>query len=273
MTTWILNLKLTIIPEPQAGSNVTSHALSAQLLIRIKAGNITESTLADAAFLVTLRQEIFISNLTQQPMGSIAEHCNIDTSLSPTSDPMWAYRAIALSAKVTDFAYGDNESRTQHKWQALMQYLNEWESLRPPSFEPIFREYERSSSKPFPRLQFCNDYHVAASQYSELSRILLLASDPSICKIRIRILGQGRNHDDAIRESVRLICGVALANRQYMPARSTAGLAISMCGELFHDPIETGVLLELLTDAESHLGWPSLKVKDDLKQLWGLSEM
>jgi len=216
---------------------------------------------------VTLRQEIFISNLTQQPVGSITEYCNIDSSLSPTSDLMWAYRTIALAAKITDSAHGDHESRTPYRWHCLMQYLNDWKALRPPSFEPL---YCRDASDCFPRLQFCSDYHVAASQYSEFSRILILASDPNLPSIRIGRLSQGRNHDEDIRESVRLICGVALANRQFMPARSTAGLVISMCGELFHDPSETRVLLELLTDAESHLGWPALKIKDDLKQLWRL---
>jgi hypothetical protein len=107
--------------EPQPGSNrVDSHTLSARLLLRIKAGNITESKFTDAAFLVALRQEIIISNLAQRPVGSIAEHCNIDTSFGPTSDLMWTCRAIALSSKFTDLAYGDSEFRTKEKWESLM---------------------------------------------------------------------------------------------------------------------------------------------------------
>ena len=214
-----------------------------------------------------------MSNMMQRPVGSVAEHCNIDTTLSSASDPTWAHRAIALAAKVTDFAYGPNEYRTKEQWEFLMQYLHDWESRRPHSFRPIFSAGgESATSAHFPRLLFCSDYHVAASQYTELSRILLLASDPSACQIRIGRLAQRRNHDDAIRQSVRLICGVALANRQYMPARSTAGLVISMCGELFSDRNETKVLLGLLTEAESHLGWPCLKLKDELKQLWKLDD-
>lgn len=186
---------------------------------------------------------------------------------------MWAYRAIALAARATDFAYDGNQSRTKERWESLMQYLHDWEAMRPPSFYPIFCKDREHISDPFPRRWFCSDYHVAASQYIELSRILLLASDPDTCQIRIGRLGQqGRNHDDAIRESVRLICGVTLSNRRYMGARSVAGLVISMCGELFYDAHETRVLLELLSDAESHLAWPRLKLKEDLKRLWRLSD-
>lgn len=63
-------------------------------------------------------------------------------------------------------------------------------------------------------------------------------------------LCQSRNHGNAIRELARLICGVALAsNRQYMLARSTAWLVISMFGELFDDTSETKLLLKLPTYA------------------------
>lgn len=144
--------------------------------------------------------------------------------------------------------------------------------MQPPSFQPIFRGKESGVSPHFPRLLFCSDYHVAACQYIELSRILLMASDPTAHQICIGRLRQGRNHDEAIRESVRLICGVALSNRQYMPTRSTAGLVISMRGGLFYDMSETKVLLELLTDAESHLGWPCLKLKDELQRLWRIPD-
>lgn len=79
-----------------------------------------------------------------------------------------------------------------------------------------------------------------------------------------------QDNDDKIRECVRVICGVALTNPEFHTTRSTAGLAIGLCGELFHDPRETKVLLELLSAAEFHLGWPCLKLKEDLRRFWGL---
>ncbi|KAA8646718.1 uncharacterized protein ATNIH1004_005393 [Aspergillus tanneri] len=228
--------------------------------------------MTDAAFIVTLRQEIFVANLIQRPVGSITEHCNIDMSLVASSDVMWAFRAIAHAAKVTDFAYDNVSFRTRDRWESLMQYLQDWEALRPASFNPIYREEGNPQSCPFPKLWYCNDYHVAARQYTELSRILLLASDPDTCQMRIGRMRTGRNNDATIRDCVRVICGVALSNTEYMPARLTAGFVISMCGELFHQPDETRVLLAMLSDAESYLGWPCLKSKDDLQRLWGLPD-
>ncbi|OJJ00175.1 hypothetical protein ASPVEDRAFT_26931 [Aspergillus versicolor CBS 583.65] len=103
------------LPVPHPGVDTVSHTLSAQLLICIRAGNITTSLITDAAFIIILRQEIFVANLTQRPVGSITEHCNIYTSLNPASEPMWAYRAIALAARSTDFAYDGNQSRTKER--------------------------------------------------------------------------------------------------------------------------------------------------------------
>ncbi|KAL3450523.1 hypothetical protein BJX65DRAFT_305360 [Aspergillus insuetus] len=259
--------------EPYPRESISSHTISAQLLIRVRDGNILASEFTDAAFIVILRQEIFVANLVQRPVGTVTEHCNIDTSLDPASDVMWAFRAIALAARVTNYVYDEVQNRTRDRWGSLMQYLQDWENLRPPSFNPIYSEAANVQCSPFPRILYCNDYHVAARQHLELSRILLLASDPGACQMLIgRRTRMGRNHDAAIRECVLDICGVAVSNNQYMPARLTAGLVISMCGELFHKPQETRSLFAILSDAESHLGWPCLKSKDDLKRLWELPD-
>ncbi|QMW42327.1 hypothetical protein G4B11_005651, partial [Aspergillus flavus] len=256
--------------EPSPREIVDSHTLSAHILVRIKEGNIYTSSFTDAALIVVLRQEIFVANLTQRPVGSFTDHCNIDTSLGPTSEAMWTYRIIAHAAKITDFVYGDVMFRTKDRWNDLMRYVQDWEDSRPNAFMPIYSEAENPPSSCFPKIWYCNDCHVAARLYSELCRILLLASDPDASALRIGRFCRMQDNDDKIRECVRVICGVALTNPEFHTTRSTAGLAIGLCGELFHDPRETKVLLGLLSAAEFHLGWPCLKLKEDLRRFWGL---
>ncbi|KAB8264448.1 hypothetical protein BDV32DRAFT_135344 [Aspergillus pseudonomiae] len=256
--------------EPSPREVVDSHTLSAHILVRIKEGNICTSSFTDAALIVVLRQEIFVANLTQRPVGSFTDHCNIDTSLGPTSESMWTYRIIAHAAKITDFVYGDVMFRTKDRWNDLMQYVQGWEDSRPNSFMPIYSETKNPPSSCFPKIWYCNDCHVAARLYLELCRILLLASDPDATALRIGRLRRMQDNDDKIRECVRVICGVALTNPEFHTTRSIAGLAIGLCGELFHDPRETKVLLDLLSAAELHLGWPCLKLKEDLRRFWRL---
>lgn len=259
--------------EPSPREVVDSHTLSAHILVRIKEGNICTSSFTDAALIVVLRQEIFVANLTRRPVGSFTDHCNIDTSLGPTSEVMWTYRIIAHTAKITDFVYGDVMFRTKDRWNDLMQYVQDWEDSRPSSFMPIYSEAEDPPYSSFPKIWYCNDCHVAARLYLELCRILLLASDPDASTLRIGRFRRMQDNDDRIRECVRVICGVALTNPEFHATRSTAGLAIGLCGELFHDPRETKVLLDLLSAAEFHLGWPCLKLKEDLRRFWRLPEV
>ncbi|KNG83297.1 hypothetical protein ANOM_008730 [Aspergillus nomiae NRRL 13137] len=259
--------EMTETPED---STRTHHMLSAQLLLRITEGHVFRSSFTDAVFLVVLRSEIYVANLTQRPIGNLADHCNIDTSLEPTSERMWALRAIAHVAKVTNLAYGEGAvNPTQnHHWECLMQYIEDWERLCPESFRPIYSQKQISPDNPFPQLYYANDYHVAARQHIELARVLLLASCPQSCLSRIQQRRRGRSNNDRIRDSARIICGVAMSNPEFTQALVGAGLVIAICGELFDDPAETTLLFQILSEAESHLGWPCLKAKEYLRGLW-----
>ena len=244
--------------------------LSAQLLLRITEGHVFRSSFTDAVFLVVLRSEIYVANLTQRPVGNLADHCNIDTSLEPTSERMWALRAIAHVANVTNLAYGEGADNPtpNHHWECLMRYIEDWERLCPESFRPIYSQKQISPDNPFPQLYYANDYHVAARQHIELARVLLLASCPQSCLSRIQQRRMGRSNDDRIRDSARIICGVAMSNPEFTQALVGAGLVIAVCGELFDDPAETTLLFRILSEAESHLGWPCLKAKEYLRGLW-----
>ncbi|PWY94045.1 hypothetical protein BO94DRAFT_317753 [Aspergillus sclerotioniger CBS 115572] len=255
--------EMTETPE----ESFRTHTLSAQLLLRITEGHVYRSSFTDAAFLVVLRSEIYVANLIRRPIGNLEDHCNIDTSLDPTSERMWALRAIAHAAKATNFAYGD-VTASEYNWQSLMQYIDDWERLCPQSFQPIYSQNRISPANPFPHMCYAIDYHVAARQHIELARVLLLASNAQSCLTRIQQARMGQSNDESIRSSVRVICGISMSNPEFMIARIGAALVIAICGELFDDPTETQILIELLSEAESHLAWPCLKAKEYLRGVW-----
>lgn len=208
-----------------------------------------------------------------RPVQLVADHCNIDMSLEPAPDAMWVRRIIAHAAIITNFAYGTGTNDSQ-KWDELWSYALSWDKHKPDSFRPMYcswlgssnhRQAASSSSSngcisSLPIIYYTSDCAVAAQQNFQLCRILLLANNP-----RARALGLGRaqyveSQEDEIRSAVRIICGISKANPEYIPARLTAGLAIAMCGELFAERSETVELLQILSEAELHLGWPCLKV-------------
>ncbi|OJJ94713.1 hypothetical protein ASPACDRAFT_64991 [Aspergillus aculeatus ATCC 16872] len=253
--------------EPTEEQVFTSHAVSTSILLQIKGGNVQPSGFSDAAMIVALRQEIFIGNM----------------------DATWTYRMIAHAARVTTFVYG-NGPKDKLEWDRLWQYVLDWEQHKPDAFQPIHYSHrtqlwtfrfrpETPEDAPsasadrdsiLPVIYYTSDCPIAGQQYLQLSRILLLAHDP-----RLPSLGMGRarylqKQEEEMRNAVRIICGIAMSDAEYMPARLTAGLAIAVGGELFDDPEETRELMHLVAEAELHVGWPCLKVSHRLRAFWGL---
>lgn len=269
--------------DPAEYSSNTRHTVSAPLLLRIRQYSQEPSNLRDAAMIIALRQEIHIANLTKRSVELTGQDCGIEDSLEPASDVIWVCRMMSHTAKVTNYAYGDGP-RTEARWDQLWQYLEEWDQRKPPSFDSLNRSggvndgsnsFERpaaagvtDSDTPFPEVYYAYDCPIAGQQYSEICRIILLAHDP-----RTPGLGPGRTdckrlQEERIRKAVRSVCGIWVSNPEYAPARALAGLAIGMAGELFTNTPEMMRLLDIIGEAESHIGWPCLKVSTRLRLFW-----
>ncbi|KAI0908584.1 hypothetical protein F4823DRAFT_598290 [Ustulina deusta] len=264
--------------------SAVTHTVSASLLLRITQNNSDPSDLSNAAMAVALRQEIYIANRVKRPIELDGRNCGIDESLTPAPDFIWTFRIMSHAARVTNYAYG-SDPRSQTLWDQFWAYLEDWDRARPPSFSPL-NQFNRESSldalspgnhnlsadgtRIFPEIYFLSDCPVAGNQYLELCKILLLAHDP-----RTPTLGLGRTksiqvQEEKIRQAVRVVCGISLSNPEFTAARILAGLVIGMAGELFEDASETIQLLEIVSRAEMHLGWPGIKVSPKLQEFWGL---
>ncbi|KAI0854679.1 hypothetical protein F4860DRAFT_95991 [Xylaria cubensis] len=259
-----------------------THTVSASLLLRMSLHNSNPSDFSNAAMAVALRQEIYIANRVKRPIELEGRNCGIDDSLTPAPDFIWTFRIMSHAARVTNYAYSI-DSRSQSLWDQLWGYLEDWDRARPPSFNPLNHinldscsdtlssensNLAADSTRVFPEIYYLSDCPVAGNQYLELCKILLLAHDP-----RTPSLGLGRTkliqiQEEKIRQAVRVVCGVSLSNPEYMVARILAGLVIGMAGELFRDASETTQLLDIVSKAEMHLGWPGIKVSPKLQELW-----
>ncbi|KAF5012535.1 hypothetical protein FDECE_1402 [Fusarium decemcellulare] len=255
--------------DPTGRRPVIRHIVSAPLLLRIRQHDSHPSETSDAAMAIVLRQEIFVANMTKRPVELNGYDCGIDDSFDEASDVTWMLRIMSHAARVTSFAYGI-ESRTEAIWDQHWAYLEQWEQKKPLSFMSLNGENsprEKSSSS-FPSLYYYNDCAIAGRQYFEICKIILLANDP-----RVPALGIGRRkymtlQEEDMRNGTRTICGIWLSNQRYVSARSLAGLAIAMTGELFMDPPEIKQLLEIIDEAERHVAWPELKAGPQLRDFW-----
>jgi hypothetical protein len=265
--------------------SVIKHTVCASVLLRMKLRNDQPSDLVNAAMAVAMRQELYIANIIRQPMEIAGHHCGVDGSLGPAPDFMWALRITSHTVRVTNYAYGSHYQSQEH-WNQLWLYLDDWDMGKPSSFNPLNR-VDGASTPPnassdsssgtgvatgkFPELYYMSDAPIAARQYLEICKILLLAHDP-----RVSPLGLGRTaslaaQEENIRESVRIMVGICLSNPEYTAATILAGLAVGMAGELFTEPDEISQLAGIASRAESHIGWPGLKVSQRLEEFWAVN--
>jgi hypothetical protein len=153
-----------------------------------------------------------------------------------------------------------DKPRDVEAWKTLKSYADGWESLKPASFTPIKdTTADQIKDQIFPGKWYLNDCHstfvtsgeghmllVAGNQYLGICRILLLSYNPQLPLLGIERSRADREKDvrdvvgkalppltvslqEKIKDQVRLICGITISNRQFVPAMFTAGMAIAMC--------------------------------------------
>lgn len=225
------------------------------------------STFSNAALMIALRQDIFISNSTQRPIEHLHLWPHIDKSFEPSSDAMWAFRIITFAAELCNFAYGFD--RSTMRWEEHWRYLQDWHRLKPDAFKPVFRHHPENAA--FPQVYFVGHLQLAAFQYQILCNLILLAFDPHIPAMGIHRGNMLARKEMEMRNAVRETCGAALSDHEWFPAKLNASLAVAMCGELFEDHDERRQLVGMLDCGEIHLGWQCLKVGSKFRELWHVS--
>lgn len=232
---------------------------------------------------IVFRQEIYVSLITKIPIELTGADCGIEDSLAPASDSTWLCRMMSHTAKITNYAYS-GQPRTEALWDQYWHYLEEWDAAKPASFCPLndiglgwrdedmprCNREQATGSGTFPQIYYSHDFAGSAQQYAEICKVLLLAHDP-----RMPGLGFGRAQfiqaqEEKIRTAVRRVCGIWLSNPEFILNRVPACLAIAMTGELFTcaSEAERRQLLDIITQAEAHLGWPCLRVGPRLISIW-----
>lgn len=105
-------------------------------MVRARQDPASESSLREACLLIGLRQDIFISFITQSTMQPLTGYCHIDRFLNEADDWTWTQRIIAHSADILNYCYGE-KPRDVQTWKTLEKYIEDWVALRPATFSPI----------------------------------------------------------------------------------------------------------------------------------------
>lgn len=121
-------------------SDTQSHLIGTHIFIKAQQQTICEGGLGQAAFLVGLRQQIYMALIKQEPVGPEFDLPCVERSLAPADDCTWANRIISHCSHVLRFCFGDDQSDLEARHHQLLEYGRRWQDCLPASFMPVYRE-------------------------------------------------------------------------------------------------------------------------------------
>jgi len=192
---------------PVSGVECQNHLLGTHVFISAQDTLNDDGGLRQAAYLVALRQEIYVAFVNQRTIASVFERITMDRSFETASDWVWANRIVAQLADVIRFCFDEyNNDRGVARYNALLEYCHQWMLFKPMSFTPLYykaaEEIPGDSSSVFPEIWLTGDHIVTALQHYHLALILLAAHDPKIP----RLGPQQRIAQQAVDVSTHAIC-------------------------------------------------------------------
>ncbi|KAI0426455.1 hypothetical protein F5Y09DRAFT_318818 [Xylaria sp. FL1042] len=240
-----------------------------------------EFALRRSACLIALRQEISGVLSYRRPFRlSLPVHYYSDLALSQKDnydDYDWTNHIIIWCAYVLKHFYGsENDANAPEEsisrveqWQSLKAFEQQLKLLSPNPLTPVFyKERDPERGQFFPVIWQANDSKVIGMQHIEFGRIVMAVHDRHT--LGLGAAAAARAMEAQLRKSTRTICGLALSHR-IQPAMTGACIAISLCGEYFHDPGEQDAIADLMGVIEREYAWSTSSVMDSLKRAWGSS--
>ena len=160
-----------------------------------------------AAFLVALRQEIYLALTQTRPI-----HANFVLEglcdLLPHDDNGCRYANLMIIQCASCIRYCYNpDSNSAEVWKSLVGAQQRLWEQRPWMFRPLYAEESRDGV--LPSEQYLNDAVVTGIQYYHLAQIIMAAHNPNIPKLGPGHLVTTREINDEIKKTVRIICGIA----------------------------------------------------------------
>ncbi|KAF6823501.1 arca-like protein [Colletotrichum plurivorum] len=261
---------LRFTEEVDIGSmTLESHLMGTRILLAAQANAADFSSLRLSAFWLALRQEIYMAFVHTRPVHpnffpSIRRILERDVADDTGADCAYANRVISTCAACLSHCYGQ-ENHHGKTYAELKQDLDDWWRQKPWYFEPMWANQDSGF---LPEEQYITDAAVTGLQHYHLSRMLLIAHNPKVARLGTAF----RAMEEELKQTVRIICGLAVANERTAPAYVNACISLAMAGDRFTDRKEQEELYRILLKTDRRLGWPTHAARAQLREAWGWEE-
>jgi hypothetical protein len=230
--------------------------------------------LRESASWVSLRQHIYVSLTTQQPLNLSLENYRHSSVFREYDDESWANRIIFLFATILQAVFEVNTTEANNlskdKWKELDGDVDEWESTKPWTFAPLYMDPSAGEkfAGSWPDLPCPQGVVAVGLQYYHLCKILLTIYSPNASLVGLAGVRARKATDATIRKHIRITIGYGVSNSHCGNAMFQGSHILSACGAYIVDEKEQEACVEYLTGLQRLIGWRTDKVLRDLREQW-----
>ncbi|KAL2882094.1 hypothetical protein SGCOL_002356 [Colletotrichum sp. CLE4] len=229
-----------------------SHLMGTRILLAAQENAADFSTLRLSAFWLALRQEIYVAFVHTRPV-----HHNFFPSIQRIQE-----RGNSDENAMDCYYANKAEDNYVRSYAQLKEDLDVWWKDKPWYFDAMWANPEPGFLL---EEQYITDAAVTGLQHYHLARMLLIAHNPKVARLGTAF----RAMEEELKQTVRVICGLAVANERTPPAYVNACIAITMAGDRFTDRKEQEELYRILVKTDRRLGWPTLAAQSQIREAWG----
>ncbi|KFZ24404.1 hypothetical protein V502_01122 [Pseudogymnoascus sp. VKM F-4520 (FW-2644)] len=225
--------------------------------------------LGEAASWVSLRQDIYISMISKQPISIDLKIYEKSQSFEKKDDGSWANVMVYLFARVLALAFSPNNEHLHDEWQYLDRSIEEWNASKPKTFSPMsLHRPALSNDRTFREIWMLNSFHVVGIQYYYLAKIFLKAYRPSASVFGFGACRENRVIESSIAEYLGIILGLSFGNPLVQNVWFTTSHILSACGCYLRDARERRAAIEFLEMMEKKTGWTTSAIASSLQEEW-----
>jgi hypothetical protein len=231
--------------------------------------------LRESASWVSLRQHIYVSLTSQQPLNLSLDNYRHSSVFREFDDEAWTNRAIFLFATVLQTIFAESaeattNSLTRDKWEKLNAEVDEWNHTKPWSFSALHIEPGAGDkfAGAWPQLPCAQGVVAVGLQYYHLCKIILTIYSPNASLVGLAGVRARKATDAMIRKHIRITIGYGISNEHCENAMFQGSHILSACGAYIVDPVEQEACVEYLEGLQRRIGWKTYRVIEDLREQW-----
>ncbi|KAJ5172029.1 hypothetical protein N7492_004622 [Penicillium capsulatum] len=220
--------------------------------------------LGEAAAWLCLRQDIYVSLTTQQPLRTNLQNFNHSDVFQRDDDFAWSSRMVFLLAKTLQGAF--STSAESH----LAEYeVENWYAFKPHTFEPIGTAPQQPlRDQRFPTIWMLLPVHVVGLQYYHIAKIVLALSGRPFSLSPYEALRKSRAIERDIRHHLLQVLGLAQSNARAENTLFTARHSLVSWGWVLRRRADQDAAESLLWDIDSRTGWNMDALIHSLRHQW-----